>query len=336
MENKQNLLTIVVPIYQPKKDISAILKNLTKQKNQNFDVIILIDKPNDNELEAIKKYKQNIGNRLKLIINSSHQHISIVLRQAFAFVKTEYSYIFYSYSYIKSEFTNHIINFINKSINKPDFIELNGYCRGLVHYDFYRDKFQNEKIINLELDKSPITLISPYSFNFLTKTEIYKKIYVENITKTDNLEFSASCKYKSIILSKTFAYYKNTWVEDYNFDISILSPKIINLEWENIWGLFNQLYNNNNEELKEALLFSQKMHLQHFEAGMLGQINIKNKKSLKLIKTNALLLINKFNEKNPHIINKNKYFLNNKIVILNDVDIQQISKWEKIFKNFTW
>jgi hypothetical protein len=99
--------------------------------------------------------------------------------------------------------------------------------------------------------------------------------------------------------------------------------------------LFNQLYNNNNEELKEALLFSQKMHLQHFEAGMLGQINIKNKKSLKLIKTNALLLINKFNEKNPNIINKNKYFLNNKIVILNDVDIQQISKWEKIFKNFT-
>ena len=142
MENKQNLLTIVVPIYQPKKDISAILKNLTKQKNQNFDVIILIDKPNDNELEAIKKYKQNIGNRLKLIINSSHQHISIVLRQAFTFVKTEYSYI-------KSEFTNHIINFINKSVNKPDFIELNGYCRGLVHYDFYRDKFQNEKIINL-------------------------------------------------------------------------------------------------------------------------------------------------------------------------------------------
>ena len=203
MENKQNLLTIIVPIYQPKKDISAILKNLTKQKNQNFDVIILIDKPNDNELEAIKKYKQNIGNRLKLIINSSHQHISIVLRQAFTFVKTEYSYIFYSYSYIKSEFTNHIINFINKSVNKPDFIELNGYCRGLVHYDFYRDKFQNEKIINLELDKSPITLISPYSFNFLTKTEIYKKIYVENITKTDNLEFSASCKYKSIILSKT-------------------------------------------------------------------------------------------------------------------------------------
>ena len=145
MENKQNLLTIIVPIYQPKKDISAILKNLTKQKNQNFDVIILIDKPNDNELEAIKKYKQNIGNRLKLIINSSHQHISIVLRQAFTFVKTEYSYIFYSYSYIKSEFTNHIINFINKSVNKPDFIELNGYCRGLVHYDFYRDKFQNEK-----------------------------------------------------------------------------------------------------------------------------------------------------------------------------------------------
>ena len=44
----------------------------------------------------------------------------------------------------------------------------------------------------------------------------------------------------------------------------------------------------------------------------------------------------KFNEKNPHIISKNKYFLNNKIVILNDVDIQQISKWEKIFKNFTW
>ena len=148
MENKQNLLTIIVPIYQPKKDISAILKNLTKQKNQNFDVIILIDKPNDNELEAIKKYKQNIGNRLKLIINSSHQHISIVLRQAFTFVKTEYSYIFYSYSYINSEFTNHIINFINKSVTKPDFIELNGYCRGLVHYDFYRDKFQNEKIIN--------------------------------------------------------------------------------------------------------------------------------------------------------------------------------------------
>lgn len=334
METNKNLLTIIVPIYHPKKDLHDILKNLTKQKNQNFNVILTIDKPSDEHLEIIKKHRLNWGNRIKLIINSTHQYISQVLKQAIQYVETKYTYILYSYSYIKSEFTNHLINFLeaNKD-NEPDFIELNGYCRGLIKYDFYRDKFENEKIINLENDKKPITLISPYSFNFLAKTEIYKKIYDEYNTRTDNLQYSASCKYKAIILSKSFVYYKNTWVEDYNYDNTLFSSKIIQNEWEDIWNLANKF---DDEKMNEALLFAQKMHLQHFTPGILGKIHSKTSKSLKLMKENTLHLINKFNEKYPDLIVSNKYFLENQIIILDDQSIQKISNWEKIFKNFTW
>lgn len=54
---QENNLTILIPIYHPTLTINEILKNLYKQKQQNFNLVIAIDKPSESELYELEKPK---------------------------------------------------------------------------------------------------------------------------------------------------------------------------------------------------------------------------------------------------------------------------------------
>ncbi|MDC8913334.1 hypothetical protein PR258_03045, partial [Metamycoplasma hyosynoviae] len=140
--NEEKLITFVIPIYHPATtNVDAIFKNLKQQKNQNFNIVCLIDDPYSEELVQINKYLEIFDKRMTLIINSTHNILSEVVKQALEYVQTEYTYFLLSYSQLKNEFTKVFNQFIleNKN-NTPDFIEVPGYCRQLNDHDFYRSK----------------------------------------------------------------------------------------------------------------------------------------------------------------------------------------------------
>ena len=329
----KNLLTFIIPIYHPSISVDDIFKNIIKQKDQNFNAIVCIDKPTEAQLESIYQLTTMLKDRLKLIINTSHINIVKVLRQALAMSNTLYSYILYSYSYIKSEFTLNLFDFLNKSEIKPDFIEFNGYMRGVNHIDFYRSKYKEEEIYDLSKDQSPIAMVSPYIFNSIIKTEILKDVFATCKIKDANMQLSSDIKYLSLLKSKTFAYIKRTWIEDFNYQLGLLNPKNIQSEWEIIKDIAK-------DKFVEELQFAYKMHIYYFTAGFLGQLKFKkNSREAKMLKNFNLELeqmIKLSNQQTPNILESNKYFKMFNVVLPTLSELETNQNWRKIMKNFKW
>ncbi|RMA78530.1 glycosyl transferase family 2 [Metamycoplasma subdolum] len=330
------ILTFIVPVYKPTKNLDLILYNLLKQKHQNFHVIIVIDKPSDEDYEAIDKFKKIFANRLKIIINTVHQNIVTAIKQATPYIKTEYTQVFYSYLHIKSEYTMHLENFINNTSTHPDFIEVSGYCRGVVKHNFFRDKFKEEVVVDLSKEVKTYSIVTPYPFNKIIKSSIFIDVFDEIKTRFNNLQYSVIFNYLPLLKSKTFAWIKRTWIEDWNERIILFNPLIISKEWEFLDPIIMQ----ENVEVQEAMLFAKTLHLTYFAAGYLGQTKTKKNtnedKSVKLMKKQLLTIVNTFKEENKEELNKNRYFKLNEVQLLSDKDFQNPSNWDWILKNFTW
>ncbi|MDC8899979.1 hypothetical protein PT313_01710 [Metamycoplasma hyosynoviae] len=338
--NEEKLITFVIPIYHPATtNVDAIFKNLKQQKNQNFNIVCLIDDPYSEELVQINKYLEIFDKRMTLIINSTHNILSEVVKQALEYVQTEYTYFLLSYSQLKNEFTKVFNQFIleNKN-NTPDFIEVPAYCRQLNDHDFYRSKFEDKKIINLEKSLDPFVLVSPYLFNSISKTSIYKRIFCEMNIKFTSFQYTSSIKYISLLLSKTFVYLSNIWIQDSNNLLTLLNPNNIEKEWKEI-EKFAKTFENSN--LMTSLQFAKKMHLFYFTAGFLGQLAFSKKtreyKTLNNLKSVLKLNITKFIQNQSFDLNTYNNFINKwKIVIPTDKEILDYKNWKNILKKFIW
>ncbi|QJG66402.1 glycosyltransferase family 2 protein [Mycoplasma phocoeninasale] len=326
-------LTIIVPIYKPTISIDDIFHNLLKQKDQNFKIVITIDKPSEYDLDAIAKLQMKLKNRISLIINTSHQHITSVLKQAMEYVKTEYTYVLYSYTKIKSGFIKNFNEFISGCATKPDFIEVLSSCKGIVEHKLYGSHFSTNKVIELKNDLSPFAYAIPFAFAAIMKTEIFRSICEDTKLKNANLQYTPYYTFSGLILSKTFAFINTTWVSDHNNNILLLNPKSINKTWTVIETLGSEL----NENTKIALEFAKYLNFNYFIAGYLGSAKFKRKsqsaKSLKNLKMALFDLINEigWNEKNKSLNLIQKLNLTQLKDLASD-----ISSWNLIFKKISW
>ncbi|TPI02539.1 glycosyltransferase family 2 protein [Mycoplasma struthionis] len=337
MENKN--LTIIVPAYHPTNTLEDIFYNILKQKDHNFDVILLIDRPSDNDFETIEKLRNKLGKNLKLVINTSHQHIDIVLKQASELVETEYSYVLYSYSKLKSEFVSRINSFLNSVNEKPDFVELPGILKGFIHNQFNFEKFSGiqNKVLEIEKNKEIVSKIAPFSFNFIIKNEILKLALEHQKSKDINLQMSPSLSFKSILLSKTFAFLDTTWVEDYNYDLMVLNIKSLQRNWDEIFKLAKEL---NKQDYFEVLEFSKFINFAYYFAGYLGTCRYckRSKTQERALHNLTILLddvIKKQNEELNEEWNKNPYFSKPNVLEIKDLALS-FTQWDLLFKKKLW
>lgn len=62
MENE--LISIIIPVYNAEKWIGQTIENIKQQTYQNFEIILVDDKSNDNSIQVIEKY---LDKKIKLI-----------------------------------------------------------------------------------------------------------------------------------------------------------------------------------------------------------------------------------------------------------------------------
>ncbi|AXE61009.1 hypothetical protein DA803_02860 [[Mycoplasma] phocae] len=328
-------LTIIVPIYKPTISIEDIFHHLIKQKDQNFKIVITIDNPTEYDLDIIAKLQGKMKNRINLIINTAHQHITSVLKQALEFVKTEYSYILYSYTKIKSGFVRNINEFINSTTEKPDFIEILSSVKGIAEHKLYPSHFPANKVINLNENFSPFAYAIPFAFASIMKTQILRSICEDTKLKNTNLQYTPYYTFSGLLASKTFAFINTTWVSDYNNDILLLNPKSIDKTWTFIKSFADGL----DERIKINLEFAEYLNFNYYIAGYLGLAKFKrksrNEKSLKNLKISLFNIIeqnnSKWNEKFKDLNLLNKINLNYLKNLVSD-----ISTWNLIFKKIAW
>ncbi|WP_369085798.1 glycosyltransferase family A protein [Metamycoplasma spumans] len=333
--SQSKTLTLIVPIYRPSITLDEIFRNLKKQTEKNFNVILIVDQPKDEDFKAIAKLKSEFQDNLKVIINSAHQLIDIVIKQAMSFVETEYVYILYSYTVLKKEFTKRINSYLEKSAVKPDFIEILGSVKGLVNLDFNGENFDENLVINLKNSDEPILFTAPVAFNIVIKSEIFKDILNAQKFKNINLQYTPASTYKGLLNSQTFAFIKNTWVEDWNYDPILLNPKSLAKTWTTIINLAQEKC----PDKINALRFAEFINICYYGAGYIGMCKIKRNtqewRSLKNIKLAFESEIKKHLPVWEQELEKNPYFekYNAKELLKLVLDS---SNWESIYKKFKW
>lgn len=324
-----NNLTIIIPVYRPNKSLESILHNVLKQKDQNFNVILTVDNPSDHDYEAIKMAKKSFNGRLKIIINTNHQNINLVIKQALTYVETKYVYIFYSYTHLKSEFTLHINSF--SKTNEVDFIEILSYSRGLVSHDYTNLKLVENEVIDLEKDPSPIAYITPVAFNFIVRANIAREVYSNIKARNINMQYSSEYKYKAIILAKSFSYITSTWVEDYNYQLALFNPRNTGREWHEIFS-FAKEKNINLDEL----VFARKIHFCYYVALAINSFKVKKAsaeyKSIMLMKKLLIKEVENFDA--ADLAKNNPYCLKWELPSLIKTNNEAL-KWEDIISAFS-
>lgn len=334
MSNKN--LTIIVPIYNPAIPIEDIFNNLYKQKSQNFDVVVTIDRPKEEHFIAIDELHNKLKDRLKVVFNTTHQHIDIVINDALKNVETPYVFILYSYCKLKNEFIQRIDKFLEDFQDKPDFVEMPGFSKSISHSLIKSELLSGLGLVDLEKNALPFALVTPFVFNTFVKTEIAKKVMEIPKTRDLNLEYSPNLVFRTLLNSKTFAYFPDTWIENWNYSFLMFNPKSLTRSWNIIFKEVPL----DKDPVKKALSFAKCINYCYYVAGILGTFktrkNSLESKSLDNIKKALIQEIENLKPVWLEEMKNNNFFLTFDVRKLFDLTDGFVKKWDLIFKKFIW
>ncbi|PZW00567.1 glycosyltransferase family 2 protein [Metamycoplasma auris] len=329
-------LTIIIPIYNPNIAIDKILHNIYKQKNNNFDLIITIDNPTNEQIFEFDKLQTKHKEKSKILINSSHQSLDSTLKTAIDLVDTPYVHILKQTYKIKSEFIERINSFLETLDKFPDIIEI-PYSKKENVFSFYKDEIlPNLNIIDLETNNLPLALASSSNSNYIIKKEIISEVIKKSKIKNFNFESSIKFIFDCFFKAKSYVYYKNTWISDVNGKFILFNINSLTRVWNSIISSINDEDTNK----KDALIFANLISFCYYVAGYLGIFKIK-KDSLKYkvytnIRNSLLKEIKNQKEFWLKQLETNPYFKEFKINDLNNLTDGFSKKWNLIFKKFTW
>ena len=83
------LVSIIIPYYKKKRYIKQTLQSILRQKYKNFEILIIYDDNNTEDLLLIKELKEK-DNRIKLITNKKNIGAGMSRNKGIRFSKGEY------------------------------------------------------------------------------------------------------------------------------------------------------------------------------------------------------------------------------------------------------
>ncbi len=300
------LITVVINVYNGEKYISKCIENIINQTYKNLEILIINDGSTDNTLEIIKKYKDE---RIR-IINQSNIGISLSRNVGIDNFKGQYVFYVDSDDYIEEDTIEYLYNLCKKNN------VLMSTCRSIDIYDYskkIKNKKENVEIIDgkefirrilLEIDRNGNI------WGKLMHKDLIKSIRFENreisdvaviykmVIDLDRIAYSNQIKYyylkrnNGIVRSN-----RNIWLKDL-YKASLERYKYLKKKYpnfiENEIGLLLiiiNIYTNADEKLITFLNKEKVFNLykELFSLKMLRRIKFKQKIKLLLFRVNPKL-----------------------------------------------
>ncbi|QJG66733.1 hypothetical protein [Mycoplasma phocoenae] len=261
-------LNFIIPVSNSDVTINEIIRNLARQKNQYFDISIIIDKPNDLFLEQIFAAKKLFkGSRFKLIFNSKRQSMNQTIAKVLEESKSLYTHIFTPGVDIENDWTETILKIIDSQ--SPDIIETRANYRGMIKYDEPIIKIETNKLIELKTNNKPIAYSSPILFNKVFKTRLLKSIYSNPLLKSNNKQYSVDIIYTAFLNTETYYLVDSIVTRDWNYNITNFN--VLNFVKE--WNYIKSIMPCETKTQNDLYQFIKFYHYQIFLAGNLGHIS---------------------------------------------------------------
>lgn len=195
------LISIIMPVYNVEKFIEQSLESVFFQKNQNYELIIIIDGATDNSQQLVSKVVEEKNNLNVRVIETENRGLSAARNKGIFESKGKYIYFFDSDDYLDQNFLSTVVPIIENA--KVDIVlfnyrEIEQESMKIVseRVSDVCGKFSSESLIDKYLDGE----VQNYAWSYIAR----KDIYVQN-----NILFPEGRAYEDITVLPKVIFFAN-------------------------------------------------------------------------------------------------------------------------------
>lgn len=255
-------LSLICPVYKQPRHFEKFLESMSRQENQNFELVIVVDSSSDEELSLLEQFKEKIKAKIHLIYNLKRVGRNKAISQGIKIAKGDYINVATITDVFYDDATNRMLNLISQ---KPaDIIEFQARLRSPIWFQGKQRKLV-EGVVTIENDPSIVAYTYPFDFNKLYKKSVIKNAIETAPAKSHNSRFAVNFVMKAFKFAKTYANEnikitrcKSEFPEDAN-------TLLVMREWKNL--LDSEMRSETGKfipELQYAMLFGISMFLVPF------------------------------------------------------------------------
>ncbi|MBN3534557.1 glycosyltransferase [Mycoplasma procyoni] len=245
-------LSIVIPSYKQKNELKSVLDSCIAQKKQDFEIILNLTKPTNEELKLIENYKEIFKDKLKVIFTTKRQGVVNNIETMLKIAEGDYFIVVFPETNLKDFFVAKFLETAKKF--KTDIIEFRPQFKGFFKLEPHK-RLEDSKIFKIQENKEVVAYTFPLIFNKFFKTEKFKEIAQARNYRDANNKFLIDLLYKTIISFDTFVYIDEVIINEWNNNIPISNPMQILRDWSEIDQFTTENFPNFKAEIQYAKLY---------------------------------------------------------------------------------
>ncbi|UUD36630.1 glycosyltransferase [Mycoplasmopsis citelli] len=207
-------ISLISLVSESAKAVDWYLQGLTQQDNQDFEVILCLNKDSQTPqvFEVIAKHKSFFKQRLVVIFNSKLKSYQHNLISAFRIAQGNYLYVLNSDATIKRYYVDSLIKLTLK--NDADVIEFQPRIIGSINWKPAHRLSTNE-VVNLNENKQALAYSFPFIFN-----KIFKKSLTDQLIKYkpiihNDSKLCVEVTYMLLLSANTYKYINERIIREY-------------------------------------------------------------------------------------------------------------------------
>ena len=303
-------ISMVVPTYMGAEKMLKLLKHLTNQTTNDFELILVIDTNKQQILNIVDEYKKNFKH-LKVIFNTKRCGRSLALKQGIQNASGEYT-ILASTSFALNKTSIEELNKLANKFKGVDVIEFKAAFKSPIKTKgTIRKRFI--KPIKIVDRKEVIAYANPFTMFRLVKTEVLKSIPTNYSLAPLNSSYSINSTYLSLLNAETFV---NVSLAPFTINSKLNKnfnpPKMIR-QWKRMIAFIGEQYPEYVQEIHYAYYYTLSVYISAF-------VHISKNK----------ITINKVKEEYKKFIEECNFFKTNKYILSNSVEAKLLRE-NKLF-----
>lgn len=290
-------ISIVVPIYGGAEKLLKLLRHLSNQGPNDFEVVLVIDTNKEKTLSIINDFTKSIKN-LKVVFNTKRVGRSVALKQGIKIASGEYTILANTSIVLHKDSMKELNNLVDK-FNGTDIIEFKPAFKSPIKTKGnIRKRFI--KPVNISERPEVIAYANPFTMFRLVRTQVLESTLIKHSLAPLNSNYSINSTYISLINAKTFVNsLTSPFVINSKLRKNFNPPKMIR-QWKRMISFIEDHYPEFNQEIHYAYYYALSVYI-----SALTKVS-RNKITSKKVKEEFTRFINETN-----FFKTNKYILSN-------------------------
>lgn len=247
------------------KTVDTFLKSLQSQDNQDFEVIICLNKKTEAKkiFKVIQSYKSFFGTRLVVIYNSKINNFQHNLISAFRVIKGDYFTVLNSTTNLKRYHISTLIKEVKEQ--SADVIEFKPRIIGSIKWKPAK-RLEAEKEMKIANNQQILAYTFPMIFNKVFKTSLAKKLMKYKVENKNDTKFCLEVMYMLMFEAKKYIYLDyRIFKENLGSDVWLVSNHFLRT-----FNLLISYLKNSNIKLTQELTYAKYYFLKLILSGILS------------------------------------------------------------------